>query len=72
RPQLPLALCWSITTHKRQGQTMDKAVIDLGKSEATAGITFVCFSRAKRLGDLLVESMPFERLLKLCENIRFS
>ena len=33
---------------------MDKAVVDLGKSESTAGLTFVCVvcvSRAKRLVD---------------------
>ena len=28
---------------------MDKAIVDLGKSESTAGLTFVCLSRAKRL-----------------------
>ena len=44
---------------------MDKAVVDLGKSESTAGLTFVCLSRAKRLVDLLIEPMPFERLSKL-------
>ena len=44
---------------------MDKAVVDLGKSESTAGLTFVCLSRAKRLVDLLVEPMPLERLSKI-------
>ena len=39
--------------HKNQGQTMGNAVLDLGKSVATAGITFVCLSRAKRLERLL-------------------
>ena len=67
RRQLPLALCWSITTHKSQEQTMDRVGIDLGKSEATAGLKFVCLSRARRLGDLLIEPMPFERLSKLGE-----
>ena len=44
---------------------MDKAVVDLGKPESTAGLTFVCLSRAKRLVDLLIEPMTFERLSKL-------
>ena len=49
-----------------QGQTIEKAVIDLGKSEANAGLTFVvCLSRAKRLVDHLVEPMQFDRLSKL-------
>ena len=67
RNQLPLALCWAITMHKSQGQTVDKAVIDLGKSKAPAGLTFVCLSCAKRLLDLLVEPMLFDRLSNLGE-----
>ena len=43
---LQLRLCWAITMHKSQGQTLDKAVIDLGPKEACTGLTFVCLSRA--------------------------
>ena len=62
RTQLPLRLCWAITMHKSQGQTLDKAVIDLGPKESCTGLTFVCLSRAKRLVDLMVEPMSFERI----------
>ena len=56
----------NITMRKNWGQTVDNAVIDLGKSEATAGLTlFVCISRVKRLRYHLVEPMPFDRLSKL-------
>ena len=48
---LQLGLCWAITM---QGQTLDKAVKDLGPKEACTGLTFVCLSRAKRLVDLIV------------------
>eukprot|EP00904_Undaria_pinnatifida_P006377 jgi/Undpi1/286/HiC_scaffold_1.g00282.m1 len=41
------------------------AVIDLGPKEACTGLTFVCLSRAKRLADLMVESMSFDRIGKL-------
>ena len=67
REQLPLALCWATTMHKNQGQTVGKAVTDLRKSEATAGLTFVCLSRAKQLLDLLMEPMTFDRLSKIGE-----
>lgn len=48
---------------------MEKAVIDLGKSETNEGLTFVCLSWAKRRLSLLVQSIPFDRLAKLAENL---
>ena len=65
RTQLLLRLCWAITIHKSQGQTLEKAVIDSGPKEACTGLTFVCLSRAKRLADLMVEPMTFDRIGKL-------
>ena len=50
---------------------MDKAVVDLGKSESTAGLTFVCLSRATRLVDLLIEPMPLEKLSKIGDTPTF-
>ena len=65
RTQLPLKLCWALTMHKSQGQTLDKAVIDLGKREACTGLTFFCLSLAKRIDDVLVTAMPFDRIGRL-------
>lgn len=45
-----------------------KVVIGAGKSEATAGLTSVCPSRAKSLVVLLAEPIPSDRLPKLGEN----
>ena len=56
---------WGIAMDKSQGQTIKKAVVYLGKSEATVMLAFGCLNRAKRLVDLLVEPMPFDRLSKL-------
>ena len=52
----------AITMHTSQGQTLDKAVIDLGPKEACTGLTFICLSTAKRLVDLIVEPMSFNRI----------
>ena len=65
RTQLPLRLCWAITMHMSQGQTLYKAVIDLRPKEACTWLTFVCLSRAKRLVDLIVEPMSFNRISNL-------
>ena len=62
RAQLPLRISWAITMHMSQGQTLDKAVIDMGPKEACTGLTFVCLGRAKRLVDLMVEPMSFDRI----------
>ena len=50
---------------KSQGQSIKKAMVYLGKSEANARLAIGCLSRAKQLVDLLVEPMPFDRLSKL-------
>ena len=51
-----------MTIHKSQGQTMTKAVIDIGDKERAAGCTFVALSRLKTLSGLLIQPMPFEHL----------
>ena len=62
RQQLPLKLAWAMTIHKSQGLTLKKAWIDLGPSENSPGMTYVALSRVKRLQDLIIEPMTFERL----------
>jgi ATP-dependent DNA helicase PIF1 len=49
RKQLPLRLAWALTIHKSQGLTLPKACIDIGKSERTAGVSYVAISRVKSL-----------------------
>ncbi|CAF1647928.1 unnamed protein product, partial [Adineta ricciae] len=56
RRALPLVPAYSITTHKSQGQTLTKVVIDLKLPKDTDDIVavYVPLSRVKRLDDLII------------------
>lgn len=43
--QFPLRLAWAVTIHKAQGQSYDRAVIDLGSGAFAPGQTYVALSR---------------------------
>jgi ATP-dependent DNA helicase PIF1 len=37
-------LAWGTTIHKSQGPTLEKAVVELGEKDFSAGLTFVVIS----------------------------
>lgn len=51
--QIPLRLAWSITIHKSQGLTFEKAIIDVSQAFAH-GQTYVALSRCKSLEGLVL------------------
>lgn len=65
RQQFPLKLAWSITIHKAQGLTLNNIWIDLGPSEKAAGLTYVALTRVRRISDLVIEPMAYDRLKSL-------
>ena len=71
RLQLPLKLAWAVTIHKAQGLTLDKVVVDVGKKEFSAGLTFVACSRVRHLTDLaFVRPCDYQRLANLANSCR--
>ena len=71
RLQLPLKRAWAVTIHKAQGLTMDKVVVDVGKKEFSAGLTFVACSRVRHLSDLaFVRPFDYQRLSTLASSRR--
>jgi ATP-dependent DNA helicase PIF1 len=72
RQQIPLQVRYAITIHKSQGQTLQKAVIDIGKSEISAGCTFVAILRLPRLNCGLIHPMPFRRLTSISSGRNFA
>jgi ATP-dependent DNA helicase PIF1 len=73
RQQVPLRLRYAMTIHKSQGQTLTKAVVDLGKGEKVAGCTVVATSRVRLIHNIVFEPMTFDRLKaigrsKICKN----
>ena len=69
RTQLPLTMAWGITIHKSQGLTLEHAVIELGSSDFSAGLSFVAISRVKSLKGLAFHSrFDLSRLQKTTES----
>jgi ATP-dependent exoDNAse (exonuclease V) alpha subunit len=65
RTQIPLTMAWGITIHKSQGLTLEKAVIELGRADFSAGLSFVAISRVKTLKGLTFRTrFPHTRLQK--------
>ncbi|MFA5174560.1 MAG: AAA family ATPase [Candidatus Pacearchaeota archaeon] len=54
--QIPLRLAWALTIHKCQGQTLDKAHIDLSSGVWEFGHSYVALGRCKTLDGITLET----------------
>ena len=66
RIQIPLRLSFAVTIHKVQSLTLPLAKVNIGeKIEKNIGLTYVAFSRVKRLEDLLLVPFDYKRLTNI-------
>lgn len=56
RTQIPLIAAWAMTIHKSQGMTLNRVIVDLGKS-FEEGQEYVALSRARALDGLKVMAL---------------
>lgn len=61
--QYPLILSWAITIHKSQGQTLEKAEMELGSNIFASGQTYVALSRIKSLDGLYLKSFDPNKII---------
>ena len=62
--QYPIKLAWAVTIHKSQGQTFEKAIIDLDRGSFAPGQTYVALSRVTSLDGLFLT-----RKINVCDVI---
>ena len=58
RMQFPLTLCYAITAHKAQGQTLAKILVDQRNDSFAHGQTYVVFGRAQNRESVCVLTRP--------------
>ena len=60
RINFPVELCYSLTIHKSQGMSIDRAYIDIGSKE-DLGLSYVAFSRLKSCRNLVLKNFNKSR-----------
>lgn len=61
RTQLPLKVCYSVTCHKVQGMTLDRAIIDMNEA-FDSGMVYVALSRVRNLKSLSIVDFPLSKI----------
>jgi hypothetical protein len=62
RRQLPLRLCYAISLHKTQGQTLKIGRVNIGARDWTPALASVALSRFTTLNGIYLDRIDFERL----------
>lgn len=70
RVQYPLKLAYSVSVHKSQGSTLDRAVVDLSEAFAE-GQSYTALSRVRNLESLSIVDFPTSAIRVNAECLRF-
>jgi ATP-dependent DNA helicase PIF1 len=62
REYMPLKLAWALTLHSVQGQSLDYAIIDLGKNIFCPGQAYVGLSRLRSLEGLVLSDFDYKKV----------
>lgn len=54
RTQFPIKLCFAMTIHKAQGQTLGKVGLSIDTPMFTSGMLYVALSRVRRIKDIVI------------------
>lgn len=68
--QIPLLLGWAITIHRAQGQTIDRAHIDIGNGAFAHGQLYVALSRLRSMDGLTIANAIGGRNLIVDERVK--
>lgn len=68
--QFPFKLAWAITIHKSQGQTLERAVIDLSGGTRATGQLYVALSRCTSLDGLVLQRRIYAKDLKIDHRVK--
>ena len=58
RIMLPLKMAYGTTIHCSQGQSLDRVIINLGKSEFSCGLAYTAISRCRKFEYLSFDKLP--------------
>lgn len=67
--QYPIKLAWAITIHKSQGQTFEKAIIDLDTGAFANGQTYVALSRCTSLDGIILTKNVSQNDIKVSPHV---
>ena len=68
--QLPMRLAWAITIHKAQGQTLERAIVDIRGGVFSDGQLYVALSRVRSMEGLVLRRTVLPKDIQVAPSLR--